>query len=123
VDIPSQADRPEGRPSSVRSELGRTVESDRGIQQVTIAVSITGISDESHQAGNIILSRRQIFFCILGCKSDKIQFFIRKTFCSDGIDFAFIALNIPGYIRIQGMILYLLEITEHDVAVIEKFFS
>ncbi len=53
----------------------------------------------------------------------KISFSIRKTFCSDSIDFAFIALNIPGYIRIQGMILYLLEVTEHDVAVIEKFFS
>ena len=116
--IPTYTCRPEGRPTLVRTKLGRGIFTERKVKQESFVPAVVQVAQETHQTRGVLVARRRAKFRILCGKADVIQPFVRKTFCRHGKLFCLALLQVPTQVRIDDMLFLLPEIAQHQTDVV-----
>ena len=116
--IPTYTCRPEGRPTLVRTKLGRGIFTERKVKQESFVPAVVQVTQETHQTRGVLVARRRAKFRILCGKADVIQPFVRKTFCRHGKLFCLALLQVPTQVRIDDMLPLLPEIAQHQTDVV-----
>ena len=79
VEVPAQADRPEGTPAVVGTEDGRTVVAQGDIGHIAVIIRIVHGTGDTDFAGRSLAARRTAVFCILTGKRDVVHAVVEKA--------------------------------------------